>query len=84
TVVAAEPSASPTPSESASPTASPSPTQTPDESGEPTASATPTDNGNQNDRDDLAQTGFSTSWIGMAAGGIVLLGILLLLVRRFG
>ncbi|WP_461636414.1 bifunctional metallophosphatase/5'-nucleotidase, partial [Glutamicibacter soli] len=84
TVVAAEPPASPTPSESASPTASPSPTQTPDEPGEPTSSATPTDNGNQNDRDDLAQTGFSTSWIGMAAGGIVLLGILLLLVRRFG
>ncbi|ALD62840.1 5'-nucleotidase [Arthrobacter sp. LS16] len=90
TVVAAEPPASPTPSESASPTASPSPTQTPDESGEPTssatptASATPTDNGNQNDRDDLAQTGFSASWIGIAAGAIVLLGILLLLVRRFG
>lgn len=84
TVVAAEPSASPTPSESASPTASPSPTQTPDESGEPTSSATPTDNGNQNDRDDLAQTGFSASWIGIAAGAIVLLGILLLLVRRFG
>ncbi|WPR65039.1 5'-nucleotidase C-terminal domain-containing protein [Glutamicibacter protophormiae] len=90
TVVATEPSASPTPSESASPTASPSPTQTPDASGEstgsatPSASATPTDNGNQNDRDDLAQTGFSASWIGMAAGAIVLLGILLLLVRRFG
>lgn len=90
TVVAAEPPASPTPSESASPTASPSPTQTPDESSEPTssatptASATPTDNGNQNDRDDLAQTGFSASWIGIAAGAIVLLGILLLLVRRFG
>lgn len=90
TVVAAKPSASPTPTESASPTASPSPTQTPDESGEPTssatpsASATPTDNGNQNDRDDLAQTGFSASWIGMAAGAIVLLGIILLLVRRFG
>ncbi|RKS17360.1 5'-nucleotidase [Arthrobacter sp. AG1021] len=90
TVVAAEPPASPTPSESASSTASPSPTQTPDESSEPTssatptASATPTDNGNQNDRDDLAQTGFSASWIGIAAGAIVLLGILLLLVRRFG
>ncbi|WP_231736017.1 5'-nucleotidase C-terminal domain-containing protein [Arthrobacter sp. YC-RL1] len=90
TVVAAEPPASPTPSESVSPTASPSPTQTPDESSEPTssatptASATPTDNGNQNDRDDLAQTGFSASWIGIAAGAIVLLGILLLLVRRFG
>lgn len=90
TVVATEPSASPTPSESASPTASPSPTQTPDASGEstgsatPSASATPTDNGNQNDRDDLAQTGFSASWIGIAAGAIVLLGILLLLVRRFG
>lgn len=84
TVVAAEPPASPTPSESASPTASPSPTQTPDEPGEPTSSATPTDNGNQNDRDDLAQTGFSASWIGIAAGAIVLLGILLLLVRRFG
>lgn len=90
TVVATEPSASPTPSESVSPTASPSPTQTPDASGEstgsatPSASATPTDNGNQNDRDDLAQTGFSASWIGMAAGAIVLLGILLLLVRRFG
>lgn len=90
TVVATEPSASPTPSESASPTASPSPTQTPDASGESTGSATPsasatqTDNGNQNDRDDLAQTGFSASWIGIAAGAIVLLGILLLLVRRFG
>ncbi len=90
TVVSTEPSASPTPSESASPTASPSPTQTPDASGEstgsatPSASATPTDNGNQNDRDDLAQTGFSASWIGIAAGAIVLLGILLLLVRRFG
>lgn len=90
TVVATEPSASPTPSESASPTASPSPTQTPDASGEPTGSATPSasatqmDNGNQNDRDDLAQTGFSASWIGIAAGAIVLLGILLLLVRRFG
>lgn len=90
TVVSTEPSASPTPSESASPTASPSPTQTPDASGESTGSATPsasatqTDNGNQNDRDDLAQTGFSASWIGIAAGAIVLLGILLLLVRRFG
>ncbi len=84
----AVPTPSATPTETATPT--PTATETPDESEEPTSSASAsatasaTDDSNQGPNDDLAQTGFSATWIGFAAGAIVLLGIILLLVRRFG
>ncbi|WP_313814154.1 bifunctional UDP-sugar hydrolase/5'-nucleotidase [Glutamicibacter sp.] len=83
------PSASPT-----DPTPSQSASSEPTDSTEPTASASATDSqvatddaketeSNQ-EQDHLAQTGFGAAWLGIAAGVIVLLGIVLLLVRRLG
>ncbi|MNW30465.1 Endonuclease YhcR precursor [compost metagenome] len=84
------PTASPSESTSEDPSSSPSsdesnsaePTQSSDSPAEPTEDSS--DDSNQQDNEDLADTGFSASWIGIAAGVIVLAGIVLLLIRRFG
>ncbi|GAA1408458.1 hypothetical protein AUR04nite_31640 [Glutamicibacter uratoxydans] len=83
------PSATPTePSEtpSAEPTGTPSETATSSESATdaPSATQSANDDDSQKNQDGLAQTGFNTAWLGIAAGVIVLLGVGLLLARRFG
>ncbi len=85
----ASPSATPTdPSEtpSAEPSVTPSETAAPSESATdaPSATQSATDDDSQKNQDGLAQTGFNTAWLGIAAGVIVLLGVGLLLARRFG
>ena len=83
-----EPTASPEPSEDATdeptgePTSSPEPTGGASES--PDASDEPKKDSPDQNTDDLADTGFNASWIGIIAGVVVLAGIALILVRRFG
>jgi 5'-nucleotidase len=83
-----EPTASPEPSEDATdeptgePTSSPEPTG--DASESPDASDEPKKDSPDQNTDDLADTGFNASWIGIIAGVVVLAGIALILVRRFG
>lgn len=83
-----EPTASPEPSEDATdeptgePTSSPEPTG--DASESPDASDEPKKDSPDQNTDDLADTGFKASWIGIIAGVVVLAGIALILVRRFG
>lgn len=82
---------SPEPSETED-SASPSTDET--ESSEPTDSSTPPseddsqdnseDDSQQQENEDLANTGFTAGWIGIVAGIVVLAGIILLLIRRFG
>ncbi|MGQ3382610.1 5'-nucleotidase C-terminal domain-containing protein [Glutamicibacter sp. TV12E] len=80
-----EPTPSPTEDDS-SETESPAPTTDSDPSAEPTSDSEDdsSDDSKQQDSQDLADTGFSASWIGIAAGIVVLVGIVLLLIRRFG
>lgn len=75
-----EPSEQPTdePSEQPSESAAPSTPATSEATESPSKSASPKDN------ESLADTGFNAAWIGIAAGGVVVLGIILLLVRRAG
>ena len=87
-----DPTDSPEPSEDATddateePTSSPEPTgdatRSPDSSGEPKDELK--DDSQNRDSEDLADTGFGTSWIGIVAGVVVLAGIALVLIRRFG
>lgn len=83
-VVATEPTAEPT----EEPTPSETPTATPTASAEPTNSQSPDASPSQTqgpDRDDdLADTGFSASVIGIVAGIVLLAGIILLLLRSRG
>ncbi|WP_345472480.1 5'-nucleotidase C-terminal domain-containing protein [Glutamicibacter ectropisis] len=78
------------PSESESESESPAPTTDSDPSTSPTADSdddskdNSSDDSKQQDNENLADTGFSASWIGIAAGIVVLAGIVLLLIRRFG
>ncbi|HAY42294.1 MAG TPA: bifunctional metallophosphatase/5'-nucleotidase [Micrococcaceae bacterium] len=73
----AEPSAEPSQSPTAEPTQSPSqsPSVSPSQDNNETPSKQPQDNG------PLADTGFAASWIGIAAGVVVVAGIILLLIR---
>ena len=87
-----DPTDSPEPSEDATDdateesTSSPEPTgdatRSPDSSGEPKDEQK--DDSQNRDSEDLADTGFGTSWIGIVAGVVVLAGIALVLIRRFG
>ncbi|MGP9526823.1 5'-nucleotidase C-terminal domain-containing protein [Glutamicibacter sp. AOP5-A2-18] len=90
----------PEPSESDSSDDPSSPSEDDSDSPEPTNSSAPTsdssspseddskdnssDDSQQQDTEDLADTGFTAGWIGIVAGVIVLAGIILLLIRRFG
>jgi len=97
---AQEPTPSETPSATETPSPSSSPTETDTDSSDPTESSAPTsdspseseddskDNSSEDpqqpDNEDLANTGFTAGWIGVVAGLVVLAGIILLLIRRFG
>ena len=83
-VVSAEPPApSPEPTEpSAEPTGEPTSEPTSTATSEP--SKTPDTNQSPEQDRDLVQTGFGTSWIGIAAGAVLLLGIILVLLRSRG
>lgn len=92
------PSVSPSATETPSPSSSPTATDT--DSSDPTESSAPTsdspseseddskDNSSEDpqqpDNEDLANTGFTAGWIGIVAGLVVLAGLILLLIRRFG
>ncbi|WP_084793098.1 bifunctional metallophosphatase/5'-nucleotidase [Glutamicibacter halophytocola] len=80
-----QPTPSPTEDDN-SETESPAPTTDSDPSAEPTSDSEEdsSDDSKQQDSQDLADTGFSASWVGIAAGIVVLVGIVLLLIRRFG
>ena len=67
-------------------------TDSPQSSEEATQSADSSEKPQSEQKDDskdqntenLADTGFNASWIGIIAGAVVLIGIALLLIRRFG
>ena len=81
--VAPTPSDEPTEEPSQSPSASAEATQSPSQS----PSVSPSNDTNESpskqprDKDSLADTGFSASWIGIAAGVVIVAGIILLLIR---
>ena len=76
-----QPTAEPTEEPSQSPTAEPtqSPSQSPSVS--PSKDTNESPSKQPRDNDSLADTGFSASWIGIAAGVVIVAGIILLLVR---
>lgn len=82
------PDESPEPSEEATDDATDSPqsseeaTQSADSSEKPQSEQK--DDSKDQNTENLADTGFNASWIGIIAGAVVLIGIALLLIRRFG
>ncbi|MGP9781018.1 bifunctional metallophosphatase/5'-nucleotidase [Arthrobacter sp. MYb224] len=77
------------PTPSAEPTEEPSqsPSEEPSQSPSQSPSATPSEDSKQSpseqprDKDSLADTGFAASWIGIAAGVVLVAGIILLVIR---
>ncbi|MGP9650552.1 5'-nucleotidase C-terminal domain-containing protein [Glutamicibacter sp. AOP38-B1-38] len=84
---AAEPTPSAEPTEEPSQEPSQSPSEEPSQSPSQSPSATPSEDTKQSpseqprDKDSLADTGFATSWIGIAAGVVLVAGIILLVIR---